>query len=356
VKEDRPPLNVLVLGVGGNVSQGILKAIAASTLPCRVIGACISPMSMGLYTVDRALISPQAKDASFVDWLMRTCRNERADAVLSGVEPVLEVLSANAARLREQTGAVTVVSDPAALAIGNDKLRTCQWLRDQGLNYPQFADASDPAAITNLLATCPFPLIGKPRDGRGGEGVFMIRDQRDLEGCVKRRGYVIEEYLGDSASEYTVGCFSDRDGNVRGSIAMWRELLHGTTYRAVVGEFPEVRAEAVRIARALRPMGPCNVQMRMSKGKPTCFEVNVRFSGTTALRAHFGFNDVEAALRHYVLGEPAKDLPNVTRGIALRYWDEIYVDPQAVASLEQTAALDAAKTFHTRIADRQARS
>jgi len=37
----RQPLQVLVLGVGGNVSQGILKALAASKIPCRVIGACI---------------------------------------------------------------------------------------------------------------------------------------------------------------------------------------------------------------------------------------------------------------------------------------------------------------------------
>jgi hypothetical protein len=47
-------LGVLVLGVGGNVSQGILKALALCTLPVRVIGACISPLSLGLYTADRA--------------------------------------------------------------------------------------------------------------------------------------------------------------------------------------------------------------------------------------------------------------------------------------------------------------
>jgi len=35
-------LVVLVLGVGGNVSQGILKALEISRLPCRVVGACMS--------------------------------------------------------------------------------------------------------------------------------------------------------------------------------------------------------------------------------------------------------------------------------------------------------------------------
>ena len=38
---------VLVLGVGGNVSQGILKSIAAGALPCRVVAACITPIGRG---------------------------------------------------------------------------------------------------------------------------------------------------------------------------------------------------------------------------------------------------------------------------------------------------------------------
>src|SRR4051812_9623461 len=76
-------LTVLVLGVGGNVSQGILKALALGTLRCRVIGACVSPLSLGLYATDRAYISPLANDPAFLDWLIAVCRNEGVRAVLS---------------------------------------------------------------------------------------------------------------------------------------------------------------------------------------------------------------------------------------------------------------------------------
>jgi hypothetical protein len=57
------------------------------------------------------------------------------------------------------------------------------------------------------------------------------------------------------------------------------------------------------------------------------------------MRARLGFNDVEAALRHYVLGEPAVDLPVITQGQALRYWNEIYVAPAAFAQLETRGIL-----------------
>ncbi|NOG51580.1 MAG: hypothetical protein HND48_20760 [Chloroflexi bacterium] len=49
------PLTVLVLGVGGNVSQGILKALALSTLPVRVIGACVGPGVDGAVHLRRGL-------------------------------------------------------------------------------------------------------------------------------------------------------------------------------------------------------------------------------------------------------------------------------------------------------------
>jgi carbamoyl-phosphate synthase large subunit len=135
-----------------------------------------------------------------------------------------------------------------------------------------------------------------------------------------------------TGDEYTAGCFSSSAGEVQGSIVMRRSLAAGTTVEAELGDFPEPRAEAVRIAEQLRPLGPCNVQLREHQGRPVCFEINVRFSGTTPIRAHYGFNEVEAALRQFVLGETAA-LPAITSGRAVRYWNEVYIDggpPQIV--------------------------
>ncbi|HEY9868990.1 MAG TPA: hypothetical protein V6D08_07475, partial [Candidatus Obscuribacterales bacterium] len=114
-------LNVLVLGLGGHVSQGILKALADSSLRLRVVGACISPLARGLYMTSRAYVSPLASDGHFVDWLIETCRTERIDAVLSGVEPNLTAMADYAEEIYRQSGAVCIVSRPEVLAIGDDK-------------------------------------------------------------------------------------------------------------------------------------------------------------------------------------------------------------------------------------------
>jgi carbamoyl-phosphate synthase large subunit len=168
-------------------------------------------------------------------------------------------------------------------------------------------------------------------------------------------GYIVQEYLGDDSSEFTASCLTDRDDKVRGSIVLHRRLLQGTTVVATAGDFPDVRREAERMAAALRPRGPLNIQMRVHRGMPVCFEMNVRFSGTTPLRARLGFNDVEAVLRHYVLGEPAADLPLITSGHVVRYWNELYVDPQAFEVLAREGRLDPAE-HPVRIEDYGARS
>ena len=43
-------INVLVLGVGGNVSQGIVKALRQiEDIPIKIFGVCVSEKSVGLY-------------------------------------------------------------------------------------------------------------------------------------------------------------------------------------------------------------------------------------------------------------------------------------------------------------------
>lgn len=330
---------VLVLGVGGNVSQGILKALRLAAQPPRVVAACVTADAVGMFEADRAYRSPYAADPEFIPWLMRVCERERVAAVLSGSEPVLAALAPAAAELSAATGTVAIVSPTAVLEVGIDKLAGCRWLAGHGFPHPHFAEASDRDAVERLLARAGLPLIAKPRRGRGAQGVVEIADEAALSGVRGRRDIVLQEMLGSPDEEYTVGCFCDSAGVLRGSVAMRRVLAHGTTVRADLGDFEPVRTLSERIVTALGPLGPCNVQLRMRDGAPVPFELNVRFSGTTPMRARHGFNEVEEAVRHLALGEPARNLARPRSGTVLRYWNELYVPSAALAELEREGQL-----------------
>lgn len=314
---------MLVLGVGGNVSQGILKALALASLPLRVLTGCIDPLSAGLYLADGGRVTPRADDDGFVPWLVEVCREEGVDVVMSGAEPVLEVLARHAADVRDATGAVCLVSPPEVLAVGADKLVTARWLAERSLAAPRSADGFDPDAVRELLGARGLPVVVKPRTGKGAEGVVVVRGEDQLWRLLAAEdGLMVQEHLG--GDEFSVGCVCDEAGVVRGTVAMRRRLRDGTTVHAEAGEFPQVSEYAERIARELRPLGPLNVQLRAPGGEPVAFELNVRFSGTTPMRVRLGFDEVEACLRHFVLGEALRLSPG-RRGTVVRYWNELYL-------------------------------
>ena len=172
-------LTILLLGVGGNVSQGILKAIrgydfAKENVEIRVIGACISPESVGLYMCDQACISPYANDSGFLDWVITLCNKQKVDLILTGVEENIIALQRGIRELKTRTKAIFVASPLEMLEIGQNKYLTCEWLKDNGCRYPQFCRLDDWDAVKELVQRVGFPLVAKPCHGKGSGGVKSI--------------------------------------------------------------------------------------------------------------------------------------------------------------------------------------
>ena len=77
------------------------------------------------------------------------------------------------------------------------------------------------------------------------------------------------------------GRLLERPGQARAWLHSHASTTHEgrTTLPSLLSRVRRCADEAMRIAAALKPMGPCNVQMRIADGRAVCFEVNVRFSG-----------------------------------------------------------------------------
>lgn len=324
-------LTILLLGVGGNVSQGILKAIrgydfAKKNVEIHVIGACISPESVGLYMCDQACISPYANDPGFLDWVITLCNKQKVDLILTGVEENIIALQRGIRELKTRTKAIFVASPLEMLEIGQNKYLTCEWLKDNGCRYPQFCRLDDWDAVKELVQRVGFPLVAKPCHGKGSGGVHFLTDMDALKALGTSEDYVLQECVGTAADEYTVGCYCDKNGQLVESIVMHRRLGHGSTMAAEVVEDAEIRKEAEKICKAFHPGGPLNIQMRKDKdGRAVCFELNVRFSGTTPIRAHFGYQDVAALIKEYCLDEDIKECFRVQKGVVYRYINEFYM-------------------------------
>ena len=73
----------------------------------------------------------------------------------------------------------------------------------------------------------------------------------------------------------------------------------------------------------------CNFQLRLdSDGLPKLFEINARHSGTTYIRALYGFNEVEYILE-YLLNNREISF-KLQEGVVKRYFDEMLVGGSSI--------------------------
>lgn len=329
-------MNILVLGMGSNVSQGIVKALRGiKDIPIHIIGACISKSSVGLYMCDEAYISPFAADDSFIPWYLNICREKHIDITFTGVEANIDAFVRNREIIEKTVKTKFVYPEKEAWEIGYDKYKTCQWLKNNNIAFPDFALASDDKELSELILRVGFPLIAKPRSGKGSSGIIIAKTKKELMSIIGREDYVVQEYIGNIDSEYTVGCYYSRYGELQAQITLHRYLKNGGTSIAEIVNDDSINELIEKISNILKITGPLNIQIRKKKdGTPVCFEWNVRYSGTTAIRNHFGFCDVEAAIREYVFNENIDKCFHVaTGGVAIRFDEEMYFENPSLESL-----------------------
>ena len=304
-------IRVGVTGVGGGVGQSIIKALQMSSLDLDIIGIDIKSDQAGFYLdgLKKTLVLSNLKGKSYPpdDWLSYIYGHD-LDCIIPGSDYDLQALSA----VRDDWGALgckVLVSNSGLVARCNDKLLTAKILADNGIDAPR--------PVQNSVIY--FPLIVKPKIGSGSRGVIKVNSFEEMPEITDK--LFIQEYL--DGPEYTCSVFVDRFGEVIGTFQFERKLQNGTTYKGMVAFDRQIHKLLVKIGKTFKPRGMLNVQLRVTERGPVPFELNCRCSGTTAIRAHFGYNEPEMLIRNYVLGEDLKT-PEIKQGKAFRYWNETY--------------------------------
>ena len=234
---------------------------------------------------------------------------------------------------------------PELVARFSDKAATFAALGAAGFCISRTVTASDASSLRDMT----FPCIVKPSTGTGGSSlVFIAEDADEARLCVQYvtksgRTALLQEYLPDDEAEFTVGVLSYPDGEIASSIALRRLLENklSVSHRGKAGvissgysqglidAFPEVCAQAERIATSIGSTGPLNVQGRLKDGEFIAFEINPRFSASAYLRAMAGINELDTYLRALTLRE-RRPRGQIRPGYYLRGLDEIFVGRQDV--------------------------
>jgi carbamoyl-phosphate synthase large subunit len=321
-------MKVAITGVGGGVGQSIMKALSIASLPVELFPVDIQPMSAGLHrgiegTVLPAPEKPEAL-AVWAEWIS----TQRIDVLFPGSDHDLVPLARARDHWAKRGLCHVLVSDVDIVLACRDKAETCRRLAAAGVPTPRSIwDVSLKDALEWARANG-WPVVIKPRVGFASRHLHIVNNDEEFRFFYSRvDNPIVQEYLNldGTIEEFTCAVFVDRQGEPIGTFMSRRDLSAGATYRAEVNSWPDLHEMLCAIGKVVRPRGVLNVQLRRTERGPVPFELNIRCSGTAAIRAHFGYNEPEMMLRHYVLGEELV-VPEPRRGYAFRYWNEVFVE------------------------------
>jgi len=280
---------VLVTGVGG--PAGRAGASYFSEKGCRVVG---TDMVASTSAATHFRLVPAARDPAFPAALLALAERERATLAVVTVSEELPVAARLKAELRRRGCAISI-SDPPGADAAADKLLTARALAAAAVAVPR---SFDTGARDEAVRALGFPLLSKPRQGRGGRGVVVHRSADDLD---RAAGDVVwQEFL--PGEEYDVNLFVEADGRVPAGVVLrksgLKEGLVGNALGVERVSHPGVLDLAVRAARTLRLEGPLDLDVRLgADGRPAVLEVNARL-GANVLSAREVLDALDDAWRN----------------------------------------------------------
>lgn len=318
--------NILITGTGSLIGQAVLKSINCCGIRDRITltGCDYFDNTVGSYWCDENYILPDLLNpAELENWkkkIVDIVVSRNIKIIFIGVDFELTYFADLKNELEERYNCLAVVSDKRVIDIGNDKYKTYEFLVSNGMRAPK-------TFLLEQMRGMPlnYPFILKPRIGARSRGVAIVKDFESYSKSYEEyigKDYIAQELIGTSETEYTCGvlCWNNKCVD---SIILKRVLKEGNTVFAEYNGNTEtdIKEYIECIGNKLKPYGSCNLQLRTDKeGKPYLFEINPRFSGTTYMRALFGYNEVEFIICR-ILGWKEPDLMPKC-GKVYRFFDE----------------------------------
>lgn len=324
---DRSSVTIAITSVGGGVGQSILKALTMVGYTTVALDA--DPLAVGLYASPISYIIPHSKDPQYIEKLLTICKKEKCSILFPGSDTELATLSQHVSEF-EKIGTRVVVSRPEVIALADDKWQTYETLTKAKIAVPHTQKFSDFLKKPSVS----FPVVLKPMiGGSRSQNVKIAETQDQLEQIKNDKKFqvhntVVQEFI--DSEEYTCGSVT-LDGICYGVIVMRRILRDGDTYKCFSVRHPAIEAFVTKVVEEIKPVGACNIQLRLKNGKPYLFEINARCSGTTAARALAGFNEPAAIADYYCFQQKPKF--EITEVSILRYWKEFVVENEKIEKI-----------------------
>jgi len=311
---------ILLTGAGGVAIPFLITSLRNKGY--RVLTADMDGQAAGLFIADKSFVIPAGASLEFLPALRSICLRENVDVFIPLVDEELV-----AAIELERDGINVILPNIEFVKTCLDKYALMQSLYRAGISVPKTYLLHDAFDYTS----CVFPMIIKPRVGRGSRGVCKVNSQEEIEKYLKNTHYtseslLLQEYI--LGPEYTVSVVVWRDGNVQAVIPKEIISKRGITRLAVTRYNKLIEDLCILVQEKLHADGPFNVQLCLDdNGQPYIFEINPRFSTSVTLTMAAGIDEVGLLVDQAISGTiPTHKLAWKEGVVLMRSSQDTFVD------------------------------
>ncbi|NRT73714.1 ATP-grasp domain-containing protein [Clostridium beijerinckii] len=321
-------MNLLITSIGKRVQ--LIKHLKKSF---RVVGVDSGELNPGKLFVSKFYKIPNANESGYLESLLDICEKEAIKVIIPLYEGEFEVLDKEREKF-ENVGTVVLLSSEKIIDICKDKEKTFKYFLNSEVNIPKVYCENEIEEIIRYGDIDKFPLIIKPRDGMGSNGVYKVNNFSELKFFKEYlKDGIVQEYI--NGEEYTVDVLVDLLGNPIYVIPRKRlEVRAGEVVKSSTVKDQRIINETVKVIEYLNKlrnndglalMGPLTIQFFKKNNRDIyLLEINPRFGGGVPLSFEAG---ADYALKIYEMLQGnklgyIKDFKEITM---LRYEEAVYI-------------------------------
>ena len=324
---------ILITGAGSLIGEGVIKSIKNFSSEILIIGTDYFKESASIYWCDKSFLLPDIlkRGVSEKIWLKKIIRLslvEKINLIIPCADFEIPLFAKYKNYIEKESGSVVLVSNLDLVKQCNDKFETAKLLENIGFNYPT---TIIPNKDMSNLKKIKYPFIIKPRSGSTSKNVSIVKNKNELKkALISCKSPVAQEFL--EGDEYTCGSIYI-DDEVKSVICLKRKLKNGNTSIAFSDNKKTLNKYIFELTKILKPFGPMNFQLKMTKKGPYIFEINPRFSGTTPIRGLFGINELEIVYNSIFLKKTVKH--KIKKGISIKFSNEFYLKEREYKKIQK---------------------
>ncbi len=244
----------------------------------KVFAADFDPTAEALNAADSAFAAPAYSDAGYINWITNICQKHAINLLMSLNIDDLIILK-QSEELFSSINCCVVGANFETVIQTNDKYQLPILSEELGLPRAQTYLVT---SNFNTAVIDKFPIIAKPRFGKGARGNIVIKNRKELEdfksSIAEKTSYVLQEFI--EGDEYGFDVVNALNGNFmrllgRKKISQQNgESFQATTINPVFWE-----EAAKKWSNKLKHTGTANFDVIFKNGKGYLIDLNLRFSG-----------------------------------------------------------------------------